>query len=130
MIWSLSAIVPRRAFTCCKLSPPREASDASGLGARLATSKVEIAARVARQASRSVQISAVPRSVVEADVVVLLTDCDHIFLAADSALARRLINSITHQYLIPNTQVGSKVTVIDRQIADMFSVSRMNSRSG
>ncbi|WP_199186736.1 ThiF family adenylyltransferase [Cryobacterium sp. M96] len=96
------------------------------LGARLATTKVKIAARVARQASRSMRITAVPRSVVEADVAVLLTDCDHIFLAADSALARRLVNAITHQYLIPNTQVGSKVTVIDRQIADIFSVSRMS----
>jgi ThiF family len=97
------------------------------LGARLATPKVKIAARVARQASREVRITAVGRSVVEADVAVLLTDCDHIFLAADSALARRLVNSITHQYLIPNTQVGSKVTVIDGQIADIFSVSRMSS---
>ncbi len=97
------------------------------LGARLATPKVKIAARVARQASRNVRITAVPRSVVEADVAVLLTDCDHIFLAADSALARRLVNSITHQYLIPNTQVGSKVAVIDGQIADIFSVSRMSS---
>lgn len=100
------------------------------LGARLATPKVKIAARVARQASRNVRITAVPRSVVEADVAVLLTDCDHIFLAADSALARRLVNSITHQYLIPSTQVGSKVTVIDGQIADIFSVSRMSSPGG
>ncbi len=97
------------------------------LGARLATPKVKIAARVARQASRNVRITPIPRSVVEADVAALLTDCDHIFLAADSALARRLVNSITHQYLIPNTQVGSKVTVIDGQIADVFSVSRMSS---
>jgi ThiF family len=96
------------------------------IGARLATPKVKIAARVARQASRRVRITAVTRSVVEADVAVLLTDCDHIFLAADSALARRLVNSITHQYLIPNTQVGSKVTVINEQIADIFSVSRMS----
>lgn len=97
------------------------------LGARVATPKVKIAARVARQASRKVRITAVARSVVEADVAALLTDCDHIFLAADSALARRLVNSITHQYLIPNTQVGSKVTVIDGEIADIFSVSRMSS---
>lgn len=97
------------------------------LGARLATPKVKIAARVARQASSSIPITAVPRSVVEADVAVRLTDCDHIFLAADSALARRLVNSISHQYLIPNTQVGSKVTVAEGRIADMFSVSRMSS---
>ncbi len=97
------------------------------LGARLATPKVKIAARVARQASKTVRITAVPRSVVDADVAVLLTDCDHIFLAADSALARRLVNSVTHQYLIPNTQVGSKVTVIDSAVADIFSVSKMSS---
>lgn len=97
------------------------------LGARLATPKVKIAARVARQASRTVRINTVPRSVVEADVAALLTDCDHIFLAADSALARRLINSITHQYLIPNTQVGSKVSVVEGKVADIFSVSRMSS---
>ncbi|WP_237752797.1 ThiF family adenylyltransferase [Mycolicibacterium aromaticivorans] len=96
------------------------------LGARIATPKVKIAARVARQASRSVRISAVARSVVDADVAALLTDCDHIFLAADSALARRVVNSITHQYLIPNTQVGAKVSVVDGQVADIFSVSRMS----
>lgn len=100
------------------------------IGARCANSKVKIAARVARQASRTVRIVAVPRSVVEADIAAMLTDCDHIFLAADSALARRLINSITHQYLIPNTQVGSKVTVIDGEVADIFSVSRMSSPGG
>jgi molybdopterin/thiamine biosynthesis adenylyltransferase len=97
------------------------------LGARLATPKVRIAARVARQASREVRITAVPRDALEADVARMLTDCDHIFLAADSALVRRLVNSITHQYLIPNTQVGSKVSVVDGEIADIFSVSRMSS---
>ena len=100
------------------------------LGARISTPKVKIAARVARQASRCIRITAVARSVVDADVAALLTDCDHIFLAADSALARRVINSITHQYLIPNTQVGAKVSVVNGQIADIFSVSRMSSPGG
>jgi molybdopterin/thiamine biosynthesis adenylyltransferase len=97
------------------------------LGSRLAAPKVRVAARVARQARADIKLTVVPRSVVEPDVAKLLIDCDHIFLAADSALARRLINSITHQYLIPNTQVGSKVSVVDSQIADIFSVSRMSS---
>lgn len=96
------------------------------LGARIATPKVAIAARVARQASRDAKITTVARSVVDADVAALLTDCDHIFLAADSALARRAVNSISHQYLIPNTQVGAKVSVIGGRIADIFSVSRMS----
>lgn len=97
------------------------------LGARLATPKVKIAARVARQASRDVRITSIARSVIDADVAAVLTDCDHIFLAADSALARRVVNSITHQYLVPNTQVGSKVTVADQRAADIFSVTRMSS---
>lgn len=97
------------------------------LGARLARRKVNIAKRVARQASTTVRVTAIARSVIDADVAPLLTDCDHIFLAADSALARRLVNSITHQYLVPHTQVGSKVTVVEGQVADIFSVSRMSS---
>jgi len=97
------------------------------LGERLATPKVKIAARVAHQASATTRVTSIPRSVVDADVAALLTDCDHIFLAADSALARRLVNSITHQYLVPHTQVGSKVTVVDGALADIFSVSRMSS---
>jgi molybdopterin/thiamine biosynthesis adenylyltransferase len=100
------------------------------LGERLSTPKVRIAARAARRASRGVRVTAVSRSVIEADVAELLIDCDHVFLAADSALARRLVNSVTHQYLVPNTQVGSKVSVIDGELADIFSVSRMSSPGG
>ncbi len=97
------------------------------LGSRLATPKVTVATRVARQASRHVRVTAVPRDVADANVAAQLTDCDHIFLAADSALARRLVNSISHQYLVPYTQVGSKVSVVDGRIADIFAVSRMSS---
>lgn len=100
------------------------------LGTRTATTKVKIAARVARQASREVRLTTIARSVVEPDVAATLTDCDQIFLAADSALARRVVNSITHQYLVPHTQVGAKVSVIENQISDIFSVSRMSSPGG
>lgn len=100
------------------------------LGSRLATPKVRIAARVARQASRTVRITAITRPAEDSDVATLLTDCDHIFLAADSALARRLVNSITHQYLVPNTQVGSKVSVVNTQLADVISVVRMSNPGG
>ncbi|MBT1681899.1 ThiF family adenylyltransferase [Curtobacterium flaccumfaciens pv. flaccumfaciens] len=95
--------------------------------ARWSTQKVRIAARVAREASPASRITTIPRSVLEVDVAVALTDCDHIFLAADSALARRLVNSITHQYLIPNTQIGSKVSTSNGHVSDIFSVSRMSS---
>ena len=97
------------------------------LGDRFAAFKVNIAARVAREASPTIRITAVPRSVMEPEAAALLTDCDHIFLAADSALARRLVNSVTHQYLIPNTQIGSKVSAKNGKITDIFSVSRMSS---
>lgn len=96
------------------------------IGERLAKPKVDIAARVAREAAPSIRITRVPLSVIEPEAANLLRDCDHIFLAADSALARRLVNSLGHQYLIPFTQVGSKVSVADGQIADIFAISRMS----
>ncbi len=97
------------------------------LGDRFAAHKVSIAARVAKEASSAIRVTAVPSSVMEPEVAALLTDCDHIFLAADSALARRLVNSVTHQYLIPSTQIGSKVSAKDGMITDIFSVSRASS---
>ncbi|WP_460516925.1 ThiF family adenylyltransferase [Humibacter antri] len=96
------------------------------LGEVVAARKVRVAARVARQASRRTRVSPIARSVMEPDVAALLTDCDHIFLAADSALARRLVNSLSHQYLIPFTQVGSKVSTADGTVVDIFSVVRMS----
>lgn len=100
------------------------------IGEKLSTRKVGIAARVARRASRSVKVTAVARSVIEPEVAALLIDCDHIFLAADSALARRLVNSLSHQYLVPFTQVGSKVSVVNGEVADIFSVVRMSTPGG
>ena len=38
-------------------------------------------------------------------------DCDFIFLAADSHLARMLVNAIAYQYLIPTIQLGSRIEV-------------------
>lgn len=95
-----------------------------GLGSALATPKVKVAARVARQASSTVRITTLMRPAEDPGAATRLTDCDHIFLAADSALARRLINSITHQYLVPHTQVGSKVSVVNGELGDIFSVVR------
>ncbi|MDO4144212.1 ThiF family adenylyltransferase [Clavibacter michiganensis] len=95
--------------------------------ARWSTPKVSIAARVAREASPASRITTIHRSALEPDVAKVLTDCDHIFLAADSALVRRLVNSITHQYLVPHTQIGSKVSTSNGHVSDIFSVSRMSS---
>lgn len=40
-----------------------------------------------------------------------LIDCDFLFLAADSHLARMIFNAITHQFLIPGIQVGTRIDV-------------------
>ncbi len=55
-----------------------------------------------------------------------LRSCDFIFLAADTMLARDVVNQIAYQYLIPTLQVGSKV-VVDRAtgtVTDVFGVVR------
>jgi hypothetical protein len=53
-------------------------------------------------------------------------DCDYLFLAADRVQARLLFNAIVHQYLIPGTQLGSKVTANDKpgELDQVFSVVR------
>jgi len=59
-----------------------------------------------------------------------LTRCDYIFLAADTAEARLLINAISNQYQIPMTQVGAKVRIDDDGIVkDTYSVSRVVGRT-
>lgn len=96
------------------------------IGRRFAAPKVKIAARVARKASRIVTVTTVFDDVLEPEVAQLLKDCDHIFLAADSHSARRLVDAVTHQYFIPSTQVGAKVSLVKDtgEIADIFSAVR------
>ena len=55
-----------------------------------------------------------------------LLDCDFIFLAADTMLARDVVNQIAFQYLIPTLQVGSKVVVdpATGEVRDVFGVVR------
>ena len=87
--------------------------------------KVAIAKRVAREANPSVRYEAIVGDVTEPAVAERLTDCDAMFLAADSMQARLVVNAICHQYLIPTWQVGAKV-VNDSAgaVQDMFSVIR------
>jgi hypothetical protein len=60
------------------------------------------------------------------DVWRSFSDCDYLFLAADSMQARLLFNALVHQYLIPGVQVGSKVLVESHsgKVIDAYSVSR------
>lgn len=96
------------------------------LGRRLARHKVRVARRIARQANDAVIVENIIGDVADDETARLITDCDFIFLAADSMLARDVVNQIAYQFLIPTLQVGSKV-VIDSEtgtVHDIFSVVR------
>ena len=93
---------------------------------RLRSHKVRMAARNIRRANRDVRVEAVPRDFLEADVASRFTDCDFLFLAADTMGARLLFNAIVHQYGIPGIQVGAKIPVAeDGKVGNVFCVSRM-----
>jgi len=93
---------------------------------RLRTYKVRMAARNIRRANRKARINALPRDFLDADVARHFTDCDFLFLAADTMGARLLFNAIVHQYGIPGIQVGAKIPVDeDGTVGNVFCVSRM-----
>nr|WP_256097081.1 ThiF family adenylyltransferase [Streptomyces agglomeratus] len=107
------------------LTDPARPRLVRALGERLATSKVRIAQRVARQANPKIQMEALKADVTQDDVAMALVDCDYLFLAADSMQARLVFNALVHQYLIPGVQVGAKVQVgKDGNLTDIFSVVR------
>lgn len=96
------------------------------VGRRLATKKVRVARRIARRANRDVVFDSIFGDVADDAVARQITDCDFIFLAADTMLARTVVNQIAYQYLVPTLQVGSK-PVIDQDtgaVLDVFAVVR------
>jgi hypothetical protein len=107
------------------MTDPVRAPALRSLGHRLATPKVRVARRVARQANPKIRIDAVADDVICDEVAMSLIDCDFLFLAADSMQARLVSNALIHQYLIPGIQVGAKVQVSpDGSVTDIFSVVR------
>jgi len=107
------------------LTHPRWPVRLRALGERLATPKVTIARRVARQANPAIRVDALHDDVTNDTTAEHLLDCDYIFLAADSAQARLVVNAIVHQYLIPGVQIGAKIQLDDRgDVTDVFSVIR------
>ena len=93
---------------------------------RLRAPKVRMAARNIRRANRKARIEAMGRNFLDDDVAARFTDCDYLFLAADTMGARLLFNAIVHQYGIPGTQVGAKIPVAqDGAVGNVFCVSRM-----
>jgi hypothetical protein len=94
--------------------------------ARLRTSKVAIAGRVAKQANRQVHFRGIVADVTNPKAVEELIDCDYLFLAADSMQARLVFNALVHQYLIPGVQMGVKAQVDPETggLLDLFTVVR------
>ena len=93
---------------------------------RLRSPKVRMAARNIRRANHKARIQSMARDFLEEAVAARFTDCDFLFLAADTMAARLLFNAIVHQYGIPGIQVGAKVPVAENGVVgDVFSVSRM-----
>ena len=76
---------------------------------RLSTRKVRLARRIAKRANRKIDFIGIPENVIEPTAALQLIDCDYLFLAADSHQARMLFNAITHQYLIPGSQMGTRI---------------------
>ena len=72
--------------------------------------KTQIAIRHARELATDARLDGIAQDVVNNSVAHQLRDCDFIFLAADSMRARLVVNALAHQYLIPTTQMGAKVS--------------------
>jgi hypothetical protein len=88
--------------------------------------KVDLAKQIAQGANPHMRVEALAADVADDQVAQQLRDCDFIFLAADTMLARDVVNQIAFQFLIPTLQVGSKV-VLDTDngdVRDVFAVVR------
>jgi molybdopterin/thiamine biosynthesis adenylyltransferase len=96
------------------------------LGARLATKKVRLAARVARRANPHITITEIPGDVTDDSVAKMLLAADYLMLAADSFHARLVANAVAFQHGIPGYQLGAKVRVDEStgDVIDVYSVVR------
>src|SRR5207247_1546337 len=92
----------------------------------LAAPKIRVARRIVRRANPDAMIEGLVGDVADDDVARRITDCDFIFLAADSMLARSVVNQISYQYLVPALQVGSKPVIepTSGAVLDVFGVVR------
>jgi hypothetical protein len=90
------------------------------------TSKVNLARRIIAHANPQAQVHAARGDIADDPVARHLRSCDFIFLAADTMLARDVVNQIAYQYLIPTLQIGSKVVLDSAKdsVADVFGVVR------
>lgn len=103
------------------LVDPRRPAWLRRLGFRLATRKIDLAARVIKRANRLARIDPHFSAMEEREVVEAIKGCDYIFLAADGHRARRLFNALAHQFLIPGVQLGSRIQS-DAKTGDLINV--------
>lgn len=98
----------------------------NGLGMNHPTSKVDLARRIIGNANERANVRAIDGDVADDDIARQLRTCDFIFLAADTMLARDVVNQLAYQYLIPTLQVGSKVVLeaSTGRVSDVFGVVR------
>ena len=117
-------IAARRGDALAFFTDPRRPAWMRRIGERFARTKVALAKRNARRADPSGTFVPIDGGV--GHVAAAFTECDYLFLAADSMQARLVFNALVHQYLIPGVQMGSKAPV-DRKtgvLGDVFSVCR------
>jgi molybdopterin/thiamine biosynthesis adenylyltransferase len=76
-----------------------------------ASLKIDIAARLAREANSRVNLELLPNDMAFSSVANRVKNVDYIFLAADTMRARLVFNAIVQQYYVPGVQMGSKITV-------------------
>lgn len=88
--------------------------------------KVLIGKRVAKIANPSIEYVAIADSIVRDVVARRFSNCDFLFLAADTASARLVFNALVHQYFVPGIQIGAKVRADETTgaLLNVFSVMR------
>lgn len=96
------------------------------MGRRLAATKVRVARRIVRRANPRAMFEGIVGDVADDEVARRILDCEFIVLAADTMLARNVVNQIAYQYMVPTLQVGSKAVIHPGtgDIMDVYGVVR------
>lgn len=91
------------------MMPLRRVPGLVSIADRLSTPKVRLARRIAKRANPGINVIGIRENVIELPAAMELIECDFLFLAADSHQARMIFNAITHQFLIPGIQMGTRI---------------------
>ncbi|WP_129789674.1 ThiF family adenylyltransferase [Promicromonospora panici] len=80
-----------------------------GLAWPIARRKTALAARNIKRANPNASITIFNSGIEDPRAAMAAAACDYIMLAADSALARHVVNAIVQQYFVPGIEAGVKV---------------------